>query len=413
QDTFKGIVELFITRCIATRSGGSNILVYAKGAFELLQNNSDWLSTEKSNLYMNIIVKLFNFSDSDYYGSNYLPDLLNTYGEFISAQTILAKYTATNSILVINAIRIYVENIGASRRINIPARQDMVVNGRALEGIAFEVHNFTNGVENVCIEIIDSIIKELSVPSIQFGVENLRAKILLIESKEDQSEITMALNRILSGGDYKEKLESVLPRICAFIDYDSNLWNEGLNTAQTRWELWLKQSFLESANAYNGSGDTISCLKGIYERLFTGFRAMHPAIDMLFCCKNVIKGYDNNIINKLQDLNGIVIEKLKSKNAIGDLHNFDSNLKIVYQQAIKERIIEDLLTEMSNFEKILAHVPGTLKIAISFLSATKDVEVNFFINSCSDKIDQLEWVAAPEGTELGSLLEYIKAELLK
>lgn len=94
---------------------------------------------------------------------------------------------------------------------------------------------------------------------------------------------------------------------------------------------------------------------------------MHPAIDILFCCKNIIKGYQNNIINILQELKNVVIKDLKSKNVTCNSDKFASNLKIAYQQAIKIRIMENISAEAFNFRKILVNVPETLKLQVVFI----------------------------------------------
>jgi hypothetical protein len=66
--------------------------------------------------------------------------------------------------------------------------------------------------------------------------------------------------------------------------------------------MWLEQSFVEAGSAYAGSNDTTSCVKGVYERLFTGFRGIHPLIDCLFVTQTVTKEFNNGIKNWLKEI---------------------------------------------------------------------------------------------------------------
>ncbi|MFN7095383.1 MAG: hypothetical protein ACK4M7_08470, partial [Burkholderiales bacterium] len=70
------------------------------------------------------------FTSAEDYRTEILTQLLEIHGELISAEVIRNKYMETYSIRVVQAIREYVQGPGRDRRINLPQRTDMQVNGR-------------------------------------------------------------------------------------------------------------------------------------------------------------------------------------------------------------------------------------------------------------------------------------------
>ncbi len=104
--------------------------------------------------------------------------------------------------------------------------------------------------------------------------------------------------------------------------------------------MWLLQSFVEAGSAYSGGTNGTSCVKGIYERLFTGFRSMHPVIDILYLTKNIIEGYMLNIENQLKELMLAIVEEKKIKSDNGD---FNKILKATLTERFK-KLLEDQIT---------------------------------------------------------------------
>ncbi|MFN7095715.1 MAG: hypothetical protein ACK4M7_10160, partial [Burkholderiales bacterium] len=192
------LVITLIKNCSGTDSNGN--VRSSSTALTLLDQNKIWLSEEENNrFYRQAVGNLFDsIRDAE------LPQLLETHGKVISAEAILNKYRQTNSIRKIQAIRRYVQGAGRDRRINLPPRLDMQVNGRPLAGIAFEVHNFTDGIESAALKAIDEFLTALKVAKPKFIIDDLIEKFNLIENEQLRNKANNALNRLLGSENYKE-----------------------------------------------------------------------------------------------------------------------------------------------------------------------------------------------------------------
>ncbi|MFN7094369.1 MAG: hypothetical protein ACK4M7_03295, partial [Burkholderiales bacterium] len=299
------LVKALIKNCSGISPTGQ--VREASKALKLLNQNKLWLSAGENNrFYRQAVGDLFDSSISSL-SEREFTQLLERHGEVISAEAIQNKYRQTDLIRIVQAIRAYVQGGGQYRRINLPPRLDMQVNGRPLAGIAFEVHNFTEGIESAALKAIDEFLTALKVLKPKFTINDLIEKFNLIENEQLRNKANNALNRLLGAENYKEKLELALPIIAAFLNLDHATWetayrdasiywntlpnDEKVNLAlkndykdpgsywqnltndqkidllrELRWSMWLAQSFVEAGSAYDSGTDSTSCVKGVYER---------------------------------------------------------------------------------------------------------------------------------------------------
>jgi hypothetical protein len=454
-DELDELVITLIKNCSEINSRGNIDSLH--NAMTLLEQNSHLLSQEKNReIFKRTVENIFN--SARYFGAQELTQFLNNYGNLISGEIIRNNYIETTSIRLVQAIRAYVQGLGQHRRINLPPRADLLVNGQPLAGIAFEVHNFTDGIESVAKKAIDEFLNELAVTKLKFTISDLQEKFSLIEDQTMLFKANNALNRILGSNDYKEKLELALPTIAAFLNlhhttwetgyYDANIyWNtlptdEKVNLAlrnhykdpdsywqdltdgkkgnkkiefsrEVRWCMWLKQSFIEAGSAYAGNNDTTSCVKGVYERLFTGFRSMHPIIDCLFAVQNIAIGFNNAISIWLRDIERAkkIASVLKGKGLKGTEEDFNYEIKQAYLQIIKEEL-KCLIDESLNnhFDKLIAF--GTLKRYLAQEIIQRSISIiNDTLKKINDSLDNLEYMEVNEGENALALEDYIKYQL--
>jgi hypothetical protein len=385
----------------------------ASTALIMLDQNKIWLSEGENNrFYRQAVVNLFDsIRDAE------LPQFLEIHGEVISTEAIQNKYRQTDSIRVVQAIRTYVQGPGQYRRINLPQRTDMQVNGRPLAGIAFEVHNFTEGIESTALKAIDKFLTALKLPKPKFIINDLVKKFNLIKNAQLRNKANNALNRLLGSENYKEKLELALPTIAAFLNLHHTTWETGYDDAniywntlphdekinlalknhyndpgsywqdltndkngnkknefsrEVRWCMWLKQSFIEAGTAYDSGTDSTSCVKGVYERLFTGFRSMHPLIDCLFVTQTVTTGFNEGITNWLKDTGRAndIVAGLRAQGLTGaeDEEFFKNELKQAYFQAIKKELkrlvnegLETCFNKLTDFKSLSSYLAEEIK----------------------------------------------------
>jgi hypothetical protein len=430
---------------------------HARTALIMLNQNKIWLSEGENNrFYRQAVGNLFD-SYISFLPERKLTQLLETHGEAISTAAILNKYRQTDSIRVVQAIRAYVQGAGRDRRINLPPRLDMQVNGRPLAGIAFEVHNFTDGIESAALKAIDEFLTALKLPKPKFIIDDLVKKFNLIKNEQLRNKANNALNRLLGSENYKEKLELALPTIAAFLNLHHTTWETGYHDAniywntlpndekvnlalknhyndpgsywqdltndkngnkkiefsrEVRWCMWLKQSFIEAGTAYDSGTDSTSCVKGVYERLFTGFRGMHPLIDCLFVTQTVTKGFNNGIKNWLKDTGRAddIVVGLKAKGLTGteDEEFFKSELKQTYFQAIKKEIkrligegLETCFNKLTEFKSLSSYLAEEIK-------GRKSQTIKDALDKFNVILDYLE---AIEVDDEQTLDEYIKHQL--
>ncbi len=364
----------------------------------LLTKYKELLVTQERDFYQQKLLLLFN-NNNFYYTTQ---QLLTHHGDNIPQDVIINRYRTTDSIAIINEIRGYVQGVGVHRRINLPPRNDLVVNGRPLEGIAFEIHNYTNGIESFILEILRSILKESDTTVADFNIGNLRNKFKLLEPQQERL-CANALDNILEMSPYNTRLSEALPLLAAFLNLDSSLWEDNKEDANGRWQLWLLQSFYEAATAYPGPNG-LSCVKGIYERLFTGFRKMHPSTDILFSYKEKIRNQIQDIL-KSEDLVQKVITRLKAKKIRPDDERLNSKLLIIYLDLLPA-FMRDAAKNSDEWKK-LSELPETCKLIDSYFEANQEFNRDDpFINGSINSIEDIEY------DENRSLKQYIMDSLV-
>ncbi|MFN7095296.1 MAG: hypothetical protein ACK4M7_08035, partial [Burkholderiales bacterium] len=387
----------------------------APAALKLLNQNKVWLSKEESNeFYRRTIEKLFDsVIDHYFFTIREIVQLLEVHVEVISAEEIRDKYIQTNSIRTVQALREYVQGVGQYRRINLPPLADMMVDGQPLGGIAFEVHNFTDGIESGALKAIDEFLTALEVPKPTFTINDLVGeKFNLIENEHLHAKAINALNKLLGSENYKVKLELALPIIAAFLNLDHTTWEKDYQTQDSRWSTWLTQSFAEAGTAYTSGIDSTSCVKGAYERLFSGFRGMHPLIDCLFVTQTVTMEFNNGIKHWLKGIgraNDIVV-RLQAQGLTGteDEESFKSELKQAYFRAIKKELkrligegLEACFNKITDFNKLSSYLAEEIK-------GRQSTIIKHALNKFNVILDYLDVI---EMNDEQTLDEYIRQQL--
>lgn len=242
------------------------------------------LEQELSNEFIEEIfekIKLFSAQDTLYF--------IRAFAPMLSAQTLQTTFATTSSYLVLEEINRYIRGPGRHRHIPLPFRPDVQVQERAIDGVAFDIHHFADKLDLPCLGFMERVLKYSDSKKQTYGLEYLEGKIdkskLTLEDKQKARE---ALAKIRQSQD--PKLQRTFSVVASFLNADKAFWNEGHENLDDRWNLWLQQSFVESGKAYEGENGT-SCVKGIYERIFTGFRSMNSIVDGIFCCPNLISSY--------------------------------------------------------------------------------------------------------------------------
>ncbi|MFN7095058.1 MAG: hypothetical protein ACK4M7_06815, partial [Burkholderiales bacterium] len=430
----------------------------------LLNQNKLWLREGGNNrFYRQAVVNLFD-SIIPCLSEREFTQLLETHGEVISAETIQNKYMEAYSISIVQAIRAYVQGTGQHRRINLPQRTDIQVNGRPFTGIAFEVHNFTDGIESGALKAIDEFLKILEVSKPKFIIDDLVGKFNLIENEQLRNKANNALNRLVGSESYKEKLELALPTIAAFLNLHHTTWETGYHDAniywntlptdekvnlalknhykdpgsywqdltndkngnkkiefsrEVRWCMWLKQSFIEAGTAYDSGTDSTSCVKGVYERLFTGFRSMHPLIDCLFVTQTVTMEFNEGIKNWLKDTGRAndIVAGLRAQGLTGveDEEFFKSELKQAYFQVIKKELnlligkgLETCFNKLTDFKSLSSYLAEEIKGRKSQIIKDALDKVNVIL----DYLESIEVDDTQNLNDKQTLDEYIRQQLI-
>ncbi len=126
-------------------------------------------------------------------------------------------------------------------------------------GVAFEIHDFSNIVFDEAMEHVSSLLNEESLPSAQQVQALLFQKGSKLFNNADQSKVFEAILIALSP-EYMEKLAKVLHFIQS---------NHG-----DKIDLWIHSFIGDSIAAYDNSLRTLSCSKGVKERIVTGLRTL-------------------------------------------------------------------------------------------------------------------------------------------
>lgn len=219
------------------------------------------------------------------------------FADQIESQMICDVYENTQSEKTAMAIYFYAHCSGSWRQLELPLNKhgiQLEIADLDMDHAAQEIHKYSAGLDKLCLFQIKTMLFQYSIKRKKFSIEDLKEKIgeVFEKNPEDQQNSLKSLDKLMSGGDensFAERFEVVLPIIATFLDSDSINWIEK-STAQERWELWLKQSFVESAQAYEGL-DSTSCAAGIYERTVSGLRTLHHMVDAIFLPSNQMRHY--------------------------------------------------------------------------------------------------------------------------
>jgi hypothetical protein len=258
------------------------------------------------------------------------------------------------------AIETYVTE-NPEQNIVLPIRNDLL--GTEEEQVeyevAYDVHNYANGLSIPCLQYMQSALEHAHLPLRPFTIENLVHTIDSVLTDREQKEQVYAVLRKINphnSENYFDKLQSALPLINTFIIKIAKDQNIPIHTF---WELFIRQSFIEAATAYE---DEISCVKGIYERLFSGLRIMDPGIDILFVCSESIKHHfptdpktrDPKIdILQSQEMLCYLIENIVKENIEKVTDVEEDFLKNKVIQYLMERFERDVFLQIEEKMKLL------------------------------------------------------------
>lgn len=341
------------------------------------------------NKYEEIILFIFNTKE---------------YANKIDNSKITIVYYNSISPDVVSDIQNYLIESASWRGLRLAQRQlsHLIEADVQNQGIAFEIHRYSEGLDKIILIYIKEIIAKNSIRRMAFNFLDLEKKVsYLISDPNEKRKCLSSIYKLKRDSEHSQKLECILPFLVSFLNEDSIDWNPHLKevSKDVRWTLWLKQFLQESAESYEGN-DSISCTKGIYERAFTGFQTMHKTIDAIFLPSNLIRqyfpaaddGFDPKIkllceksilkplIEDLQDY----ISRRHNENTLFYLQNCCSRLLYNY---IHEQFIETLKTEdyhdipSSLTERILKI--GSVKMEIakrklsSFVQALEDIDLAY------------------------------------
>jgi Leucine-rich repeat (LRR) protein len=396
QGIFNGLINL---------GGGSTL--------KLITTHKQWMREERNiEFYRHTVNNLFHEFSRLFFYLNELNQLLINHGDMIDEDVILALYLQTDSISIVQIIIGYVQGPGQHRHINLPLRDDITVYGQPLAGIAFEVHNFTDGIEDVALNAIDEFLKVLKVSKPSFTIDNLRNSFGLIEDVGMRARASNALDKILESDNYRARLVAALPTITTFLDLDHSNWKPDYQTRAVRWSMWLEQSFVEAGTAYTSEVDSTSCVKGIYERLFTGFRGMHPLMDCLFASQTAATEFDANIsfwLGNIQRANKL-IAKLKAQGFSGKETNLDETIRNWYFKAIKKELISLIDNSLSDYLNKLTEFYSLRSYLAEVVNGRKEQVIKDALRKFKDNLSYLNYVSVDGGQQ--ELDEYIKSKLV-
>lgn len=348
--------------------------------------------------------------------ANIMERFLRKCGQYCSIEVIMEAYQSV-SIDLAFVIQNYLINFD-SRQVRFRIRQDImaqlqdgvVVQATPLEGLsgAWEVHRFNQGIEDQTLLLIDSICPDDNKASEAVMDEFM----ILVKKYCTETEIELikrTLNKIESDAGYKCKLLKALPIIINFLNADTLNWCGEYNNKNKRWQMWFQQSLVEAGTAYDGE-NSISCVKGIYERLFSGLRGFYSLIDMLYYPATLFTEYKNDIkshiITALDEIARILNKK---KNLSNDL-----NFKVEFIKAAQEVILKSFIEKLNKVEDASQHAFAKTTVGKN-LSITMQRNIENYKrqlqNLIAESISFSEYINLPN-TEL-TVEDYIKSKLTK
>jgi hypothetical protein len=341
---------------------------------------------------------------------NVIQELIQMHQTHITPEQITNIYNSTSSISVIN----YIISIQNNYNIILPNRNDIleptygIINNRInnmfnnrINTPAFQIHNYTNGSDGVIIDIIKYFVRNepLKIDKNQFLENYIKL------NKEENNAIINVLNKIEMDINYKEKFYYALPYLVSFLNDNNQNWKENYKEKESRWNIWLELGLIEAAQAYGNSLilKNISCVKGIYERLFTPFRVIHPLFELLFLNQNIVDEFENDINKKLKYVaDHIVINDIQTNNIPKKDINIDRINEIFIKNFIKyfndkkseakNNLLKDLelnneISNLINFE-----LERNLNITTSFIDKIVSEIGSYLDNLLFDNVNFYEYI---------------------
>lgn len=410
EKPYEEIMLNLIMTCCKTNNQG--FIYEAYTGIELLSENKDWLTQEDYiEAYTNIVNGLFNDMDS----SGDILLILENHREVISDEAIHTKYMQTDNISVAEAIRNFVHNHGLP--ITLPPREDMQAYGQVFAGgAALEIHDYTEGAEAGALSGIKQFLEAINATVVDFTVDDLRSKFNeCIKDSVLLGKINDTLDKILASNSYSNKLKKALPVIATFLNSDHSSWGKDYESINQRWAMWIQQSFGEASSAYDSETDSTSCVKGIYERLFTGFRSMHFVIDCLFAVQNVTTEANNDYSRLLKDeaIIAEVITNLTKQGLKGTEEGFKAMLKQAYLEAIKKSLIGQVQKVLTSNLNKLSDKFNLLKDYLNnHVDHRKKEGIKKTLEKINDALDNMEYILLTSNDSNSQTLEdYIKGKL--
>jgi hypothetical protein len=283
----------------------------------------------EDNFYINLLSQILNNYNHDV---EKVKEIIREHEGFITAEHIELLYYSTQTLAVIN----YIRTIQNYYNLTLPIRQDVIrnqtpINNNILLGNAFEIHNYTNGVENIILQLIQYLLKckQINVENID-KLEFINKYVDLGESKNNL--VINVLDKLEQDKQYFKMFQKVLPYLVTFLNNDDEEWVSDYKEKTLRFNMYFELSFIESAQAYGKelTSDNISCVKGLYERLFTPFRVIHPLFKLLFINQDVVKYFEHNIANELLLLSDIVLKKLTQNYKEINVVDLEENINQIF-----------------------------------------------------------------------------------
>lgn len=339
--------------------------------------------------------------------------ILNTRGSAISNETIYNTFANTTNNRLQNEILFYVHNRGQHRNITLPTLAPQIpLPGENIQtasnGITYQVHNFTNLVLNIGLQTIKRLLREKNITINAFSKDDL---ILKFNNSPNSQNAKNALKSILQDNTYGLKFLHWLPYIAAFLNSDELGWREPYTISELRWEIWVEQSFGDSGNAHTNGGT--ACIKGIFERILTGFQGIHPIIQLLLT-PSIVKEAIKLKINVLfrEQMNSIVGKLIFQKQITDTMIQEECKKFILIKtQELMEFAINEELNQLTPKEKEIYFISEIIENVKILREA--QIESDDFKLFVTDTINHIYDIGLNDGTKLKpetTLMDAIKSK---
>ncbi|MDP3372458.1 MAG: ankyrin repeat domain-containing protein [Candidatus Paracaedibacteraceae bacterium] len=150
-----------------------------------------------------------------------------------------------------------------------------IIRGQNNRGLAFEIHDYAKTIDKKTIAELTTRIGDRKLFSEKVGKQRI-VKWIKAQYADNLSQRELATLAVKKGWD--RNTPKKLSQIMTFLD----IIKENNPVQADPFDLWMNGFIAESITAYRNRNNTLSCSKGIDERMWTGLRGIDPALDCIF-----------------------------------------------------------------------------------------------------------------------------------